>query len=435
MSDNLSTIRRFSWIVYAAVILSLLVPGAFGQSTVATGGIVGTVTDPSGALVSGAKVMITNTATGQVINLLTNSSGVYNSGALAPGNYKVQISSKGFKSVSQVTDVQVGNTATINAKLEVGQESQVIEVQGQQVQVNTEQATVQGVITTEQIENLPFNGRNFLDLAQLEPGVQIQDGVNFDPTKSGFSSISFGGRFGRTARIEVDGVDISDETVGTTTQNISADAIQEFQASQSSLDLSTELTSSGAVNVVTRSGTNALHGQGFYLFRDKNAGMANFPGAQDLPFQRNHFGGNLGGPIVKDKVFFFIDGERIKQDALSPVTFDQPFGFNASFGAPFREKELLGKLDWQIGDYGPLYGLKALYRFTYDKNTVVATFSFGGPSVSPFKNLNNTPSHAVGLDFVTGNATHSLRFGYMKFQNHITDAVRGNPSIFDPDPR
>ncbi len=97
--------------------------------------------------------------------------------------------------------------------------------------MNTEQATVQGVLTSEQIENLPINGRNFLDLAQLEPGVQIQDGGTFDPTKNGFSSVSFGGRFGRTARIEVDGIDISDETVGTTTQNIPIGAIQEFALS------------------------------------------------------------------------------------------------------------------------------------------------------------------------------------------------------------
>ncbi len=105
----------------------------------------------------------------------------------------------------------------------------MIEVQGSVVAVNTEQAEVQGVLTSSQIENLPVNGRNFLDLAQLEPGVQIQDGQNFDPTKAGYSSISFGGRFGRTARIDVDGVDISDETVGTTTEDIPASAIQQFQ--------------------------------------------------------------------------------------------------------------------------------------------------------------------------------------------------------------
>src|SRR5205823_10741778 len=124
--------------------------------------------------------------------------------------------------------------------------------------------------------------RNFMEAAQIEPGVQMQDGWNFDPTKLGYAGISIGGRQGRTTRIEVDGLDITDETVGTTTQNIPANSIQEFQISQSSLDFSTELTSSGAVNVATKSGTNKYHGDGFYLLRDKRAGGANFPGGQDL---------------------------------------------------------------------------------------------------------------------------------------------------------
>ena len=158
----------------------------------------------------------------------------------------------------------------------MGQESQTVEVSASEVLVNTSQATVQGVVTAEQIDNLPINGRNFLDLAQLEPGVQIQDGQNFDPTKAGFSSISFGGRFGRTARINVDGIDISDETVGTTTSNIPASAIAEFQLSQSSLDLSQDLTSSGAVNVTTRSGTNAVHGEAFGLVPRRQCGRSLF---------------------------------------------------------------------------------------------------------------------------------------------------------------
>ncbi len=113
--------------------------------------------------------------------------------------------------------------------------------------MNTEQSTVQGVLTGDQIDKLPVDGRNFLDLAQLEPGVQIQDGQTFDPTKAGYSSISINGVFGRTPRIELDGVDISDETVGTTTQNVGLSSIQEFNISRSNLDLSTELTSAGAV--------------------------------------------------------------------------------------------------------------------------------------------------------------------------------------------
>src|SRR5262249_3780894 len=187
---------------------------------------------------------------------------------------------------------------------------------------------------SQQIENLPINGRNFLDLAQLEPGVQIQDGTNFDPTKVGYSSISFGGRFGRTARIEVDGVDISDETVGTTTQNIPASAIEEFQLSQSKLDLSNELTSSRAVNVTTKSGTNAYHGEAFGYFRDNSAWAAalpNVPGQNPPNFQREQFGGRFGGPVIKDKLFFFMDGERSKNDLQGAVILRDPFSLDTGY--------------------------------------------------------------------------------------------------------
>jgi len=163
----------------------------------------------------------------------------------------VRVEMKGFKATALEVVVQVNTTAAGNVRLEVGASTEVVEVTGSEVLVNTSQSTVQGVLTSEQIENLPINGRNFLDLAQLEPGVQIQDGGTFDPTKNGFSSVSFGGRFGRTARIEVDGIDISDETVGTTTQNLPLGAIHESALQQSSLDLSTELTSSGSVNVLS----------------------------------------------------------------------------------------------------------------------------------------------------------------------------------------
>src|SRR3989449_5566805 len=233
------------------------------------------------------------------------------------------------------------------------------------VRVNTEQATVQGVITSEQIENLPTNGRNFLAIAGLEPGVQIQDGGNFDPTKIGFIGISVGGRQGRTTRIEVDGLDISDETVGTTTQNIPAESIQEFQISQSSLDFSTELTSSGAVNIATKTGGKDYHGDAFYLFRDKRAGGADFPGGLDLPYQRNHVGGTFGGPIVPQKLFFFVAGERILQHLLAPVTFSPPFDtLNGGYQSPYKEKETTRRLDYNL--FG---NAKLIYKFSFDNNT------------------------------------------------------------------
>src|ERR1051326_1118278 len=263
------------------------------QTTISTGSIQGIVSDPSGAVVSGAKVSITNKAKDRTVNTTTTSAGTYISGALTPGIYSIHVEAAGFKTTEFAVAVQVGVTTAGNVKLQVGRTTETVVVQAEAAQVNTEQATVQAVLTAQEIESLPINGRNFLDAAQLEPAIQIQDGGNFDPTKNGFSSISFGGRFGRTARIEVDGVDISDETVGTTMQNIPQGSIQEFQLQQSSLDLSTELTSSGSVNVTTKSGTNAYHGEGYYYFRDQSLN-AKLPGGTDNPFQRNQFGGNVG---------------------------------------------------------------------------------------------------------------------------------------------
>jgi len=394
------------------------------QTTVGSGSIQGTVTDPSGAVVSGAKVLITNQGTSQTQTLTSNASGSYTSGALDPGKYKVQVSAKGFSTVSEVMTVEVGNTATANVKLQLGQESQVIEVQASTIAVNTEQAEVQGILNSEQIANLPVNGRNFLDLAQLEPGVQIQDGQNFDPTKAGYSSISFGGRFGRTARIDVDGVDISDETVGTTTADIPASAIDEFQIGQSSLDLSNDLTSSGAVNVTTKSGTNTLHGEAFGFIRDHSF-AASAPGGHDYYFQREQFGGSVGGAIIKNKLFFFADGERTKQDAFAAVALaGTPFAsLTGGFGQPFRESNLLGKVDYNFGN-----GAKAFYRYSYFANSLFATFGLG---YSVYDNKDYTRTHVAGVDFNTGSFSHSIRYSYLKFQNQIVDATLTNNALPD----
>jgi hypothetical protein len=419
---------RFSPVrpLLSAYILPLIVLLALplfvlAQSTVGTGSIVGIVTDPSGAVVASAKVTVTNLSTGRRINLTTNNAGAFNSGALVPGNYQTKVTASGFSTVETQLTVQVGNTATVNVKLTIGQENQVIEVQSTAVAVNTEQPTVQGVLSADQIENLPVNGRNFLDLAQLEPGVQIQDGADFDPTKAGFSSISFGGRFGRTARIEVDGVDVSDETVGTTTMDIPASSIQEFQLSQSSLDLSNELTSSGAVNVTTRSGTNSVHGEAFDLFRDSPVAAA-LPTPVGLPapaFQRSQYGGRVGGPIIKDKFFYFLDGERTMQHEQSPVLVDPPFQqYSGFFDSPFHEGELMAKADYQLTQSAHIF-----YRFSFFSNSLLANDGIG---YSVYDNKDITRTHLVGLDFNSGSFTHTFRFQYLKFENQIVDGTVGS---------
>jgi Carboxypeptidase regulatory-like domain len=411
-------------LVFAAVLIMGI--SAIGQTTVSQGSIQGTITDPSGAVVGGAQITITHKSTGQVISTTSTNSGTFNSGGLIPGDYVLRAEAKGFRTAQQAFAVQVGVTSSGNIKLEVGETSQVVEVQASSIQVNTEQSTVQGVITGDQIDKLPVDGRNFLDLAQLEPGVQIQDGQMFDPTKAGYSSVSINGVFGRTPRIELDGIDISDETVGTTTQNVGMSSIQEFNISRSNLDLSTELTSAGAVNVTTRSGSNDIHGQAFYDFRGRDAGTASFPGAQVGYYQRNNFGGRVGGPIIKDKLFFFIDGERMKQDGLLPLVIPAPFSqLSGGFLSPFRDTAITGKLDWQATK-----DVHVFYRFTYNWNKSEANFGY---NYQVYSNRDNTPSDAVGVDWNKGAWSHSFRFGYLKFHNLIGDSTQG-ASFYNPLP-
>lgn len=412
---------------------------AFAQTTVSTGGIAGTVTDASGAAIAGARVTITG-PTGQTLLATTSDTGLYTSAALIPGVYKVRVEMKGFKTTEVALDVKVNTTANGSVKLEIGAESTVVEVQASEVQVNTEQGEIQGVLTAQQIENLPVNGRNFLDLAQLEPGVQIQDGENFDPTKVGYSSISFGGRFGRTARIDVDGVDVSDETVGTTTEDIPASGIQEFSLAQSTLDLSNDLTSSGAVNVTTKSGTNAFHGEAYGTYRDSAVGGAALPSPINpvtanpatglgpeiaAPYQRNQEGGSFGGPIIKDKLFFFLDGERTLQHLAAPIAETGTLSaYSGTFQAPFRENELMARLDYSLTKNTRVFG-----RFNYFDNSVFATFF--PSSLQVYHNKDYTRNDVFGLDFSTSNGfTHSIRFSYLKFQNQIVDGTRGTSLPF-----
>jgi Carboxypeptidase regulatory-like domain len=422
---------KFPWLnrlpflgLVCALALSCPAPAA-AQTTISTGSIQGTISDPSGAAVPGATVTISNKATSQTTKLTTSTTGTYTSGALLPATYLVRVVASGFKTAEATIPVAVGVTSAGNFRLEVGAASTVVEVVGSAIAVDTEQPTVQGVLNRDQIENLPVSGRNFLDLAQLEPGVQIQDGGNFDPTKNGYSSISFGGRFGRTARIEVDGIDISDETVGTTTANVPASAIDQFQLSQSSLDLSTELTSSGAVNVSTRAGTNTLHGGGYWYGRNDALAARQAESSPTttglVPFLRHQYGVDLGGPLWKDKLFFFGTGERTRQDqqtAVVPASGapGQPAIPAGSFTALFRDLELLGRLDYQVKPNWNIFS-----RYNFEQNRNVAPFV---PNVfNPFLNVDYARSYVVGTNFNTGSFGHSIRFGWSKFHNAIVDAV------------
>ena len=389
-------------------------PASYGQATTAAGTINGTVTDAKGGAIPGAAVTITNLDTNATKTLATDGSGFYSAGSLVPGSYQVTATAPGFAKTAETFNVQIGNVSNGNLKLTVGSSATEVTVTSDALQVNTTQSTVGGVLNSEQIDSLPIGGRNFLDLAQLEPGVQLEDGQNFDPTKAGYSSVSINGVNGRTARILLDGQDISDETVGTTTFNVPLGSINEFELSRSSLDISNELTSSGSITLSTRTGSNKVHGQAFGLFRDERSGAAAGPGGTNYPFQKNQFGGRLGGPILKDKLFIFGSAERIKQDAFNSVQVAAPFNsFNGGYTSPFRDNQYNGRLDYN----GPK-GIHLFFRGSYENNLDDATFGYG---YSRYGNKDNTPSFAGGADFVTGKFTHELRVSYLKFHNLIAD--------------
>jgi Carboxypeptidase regulatory-like domain len=426
-----SGLRRFSYLLSKAVIGALLVSSlssfSFAQTTVSQGSIQGTVTDQTNAVVPAAIITIKSLATGQVVTVKTSSAGTYNSGGLPVGDYQVRVQAKGFKTEQLTIPVQITVTSSGNIKLEVGRETTTVEVQASAVTVNTEQSTVQGVLSGEQIDNMPVNGRSFLDLAQLEPGVQMQDGQNFDPTKVGYNSISINGDFGRTPRIEVDGLDVSDETVGTTTQNVALSSIQEFSIGRSSLDISTEITSTGSVNLATRSGTNEYHGQAFYQFRDYRAGFADLPGAVSPEFQRNQFGGRFGGAIIKNKLFFFIDSERLKQDSDNSIVAGAPFQFlTQGIDSPFKSTQVSGRLDWQATEH-----IRAFVKYAYDWNYSTSSASTG---FSYYANRDYAPTYAAGIDITEGNWSHSIRLGYFKFHNQIIGDTNAQPLSINPFP-
>lgn len=411
------------------ILFTTLVMG-YGQAISVNGGsIQGTITDQTGAVVPGANVTITGIDTGSVKVLTTDTAGFYSLGPLNPGRYNVTITMNGFQKLSVATRIQTGTATSGNFKLTVGESSQTIEVNAGAVQINTEQAGVSGVITTAQLETLPVNGRNILDYAQLQPGVQLQPGGSgdggFDPTKAGYSALSFSGVSGRTTRILLDGQDVTDETVGTTIFNISAGSIGELQVNRATADPSTDITSSGSVLMSTRSGTNGYHGQLFYDFQDQRVGAATFQGV-DGPFQRNQFGGNFGGPILKDKLFFFASAERLKQDQSAVVNLPSIFsGIQSEFpsvGSPARDTYSAGRVDYN----GP-WGTHMFARVNYEAN-----FFDTGSEYSTYANRDNAPGIAGGVDYARGRFTHSFRGSYEKFHNLIVDTTIGNTALYNP---
>lgn len=424
---NLNSGASSNWIgrmIFVISCLTLLPGMLLAQAPAGTGSIRGTVSDDKGAAVAGAKVTITNQATAGAVQWETSATGLYSSGPLQPGTYVVQAEAKGFEPAHSSAQVRLGEVTTTRLVL-AGQKQPAITELAPQSLMNFEQPTVQGVLFGRQLNDFPLNGRNPFDLAQLEPGVQFTDGAILFPGKNDFLFPSMLGQTGRGLRFEVDGVDISDEIVGSTTQNVSAGAIQEFNLTQSSPDFSAEVTSGGIVNIATRSGSNALHGEAFGWFSG-NETAARFPGIVRPTFDREQFGARAGGSVIKDKLFWFLDVERTKQDLTAGEPFAFPFAaLPTSLAEPLRAWQGDGRLDWQLHD-----NAHAFYRFSFDENTQTGPFG-SATSLQAYRNQTRAPSHTLGYDFRHGSYMHSIRIEYLKSRDGLFDTTASLPAGVD----
>jgi hypothetical protein len=364
------------------VILSIAVSAQLPTST-----LNGTVTDPHGAAVVGAKVSITSQGTGGVRETTTDTVGFYSVANLLPGDYTVHVEGATFaKTEVKNVRLEVGRVSTVDVKLAVAKVGQVVEVTGAELAVNTTQSEVQGIVQSGEMESLPLNGRNFLELAFLIPG--NRPAPRFDPTKTVTLEVSSGGAYGRGGNIIVDGADNNDEVVGGTLMNFPEDGIGEFQIATNKYTAEVGRSESGIINIATKSGTKSVHGSEYIFFRHKALqGLpATFDRRQPTPrFAREQFGGSLGGPFVRDKLFGFFAGEYLNQDHAVPIGIREfnpdgtgllPLPVGGSALAFVHDVRITSKGDW-LPDTNDHISLRYSFQRSLDVDNGFLTRPFG----------------------------------------------------------
>jgi Carboxypeptidase regulatory-like domain len=311
--------RQLGWKLLFAMSLF----GGIAAAQVTTGSITGTVKDSAGAVLPGVSIKLTNTETGATRTVIADEVGRYNAPQLPLGAYEISAELPGFQTaVRRGITLTIGREAVVDFALQVGSVSQEVTVNAEAALVSTTNANLSYLIDDKKIRDLPLNGRNYTQLATLQPGViPILADLSRNDVSGGHGlKMSIGGAQSTQNSFLMDGQDVTDysgQTPGSVAgTNLGIDAIREFTITTNNYSSEYGLVAGGVMNVVTNSGTNAFHGSGFEFLRNSALDAKNYfdPGNQKIPaFKRNQFGGVIGGPIKKDKVFFLGSYEGLRE--------------------------------------------------------------------------------------------------------------------------
>ena len=329
--------RRVSGLLSFALSISLLFASQL-RAQVAGATLSGTVNDPSGAVVPNAQVSVRNTATGVTRETSTDSAGFYAIPNLLPGSYEVTVTAAGFSTAVQPNvNLAVGAQQQLNVAMKIGQTTQKVQVTESAPAVQLTSSTLSGEVQAQTVRELPLNGRDWTQLATLQPGVdKIETQMSYSDSSRG--NRGFGSEYtisgGRTTynNYRIDGISVLDyanaapgDVIGVV---LGVDAIQEFSVLTGSFSAEYGRAAGGVVNAISKSGTNTFHGDAYEFLRNSSLDSNDFftvgAGKPKPPFRRNQFGGSAGGPIIKDKTFIFGDYEGLRQTKGIPTSITVP---------------------------------------------------------------------------------------------------------------
>jgi hypothetical protein len=435
-------------ITYAAIYLFLFVilaPRAMFAQATASGTILGTISDPSQAVINGAEVTITSASTAASRTMVTNNVGSYRFDLLPAGSYKLTVKANGFSTAAQNIELLVGQTATSNLTLTPGATSQTVEVEASNPLVDVMKTSVSTEITPSDVEQLPMVGQDVADLAYLAPGVKQTD--SYDPTKNRYAILSVNGDGGRNVNVTVNGVDNKDNTVGGPVMQLPFEAVEEYHISTQRFSAENGRSEGAAINIITKRGTNDFHGSAAGLFRDtalntdqKDADGKGGSTNSHPDYTRQQFGGSIGGPVKKDKAFLFfaINRERehssLQEETTSYAELQaaQPFFGSldkpsATIPRPFFETRYSGRADWTFSKRESAY-----LSYNSQANNSLNDQSDG---TGDLNNGNFTVNHLqlANLTFnsiLSDTTVNTATFGFQYWNNLINSGIQSPLVVF-----